>query len=142
MSHIQILQLRPNLHAIATAARLVSSLTHSKPKSHKQILSYATNSGASSVTFTPAWSQIPVTNLITHLPSYLVGLSRWGGGVSRKAKGGRQVHRECEGILTKCNGLRPCLASSQLALGHDTGATLDHHPDLSTLHPPNISLSS
>lgn len=80
MIPIKILQLQPNLNAIATAAPLMSSLPDNDPRNHKQILSYSTNARAAWVTFSPAWSQIPMTNLITHLPNYLVRLSRWGGG--------------------------------------------------------------
>lgn len=155
MIHITILQLEPNLNVIATAAHVLPPPQHSQ--NHKQILSYSPNGAAAWVTFTPAWSQIPMTNLIIHLPNYLVKLGRWGvkgnthihthtyqhahiqlglGGGCR----GRQVHRECEWILTKCTELCPDLASSQLALGHDTGATLDCHPNLSTPTTPHIAL--
>ncbi len=73
-----------------------------------------------------------MTNLITHLPNCLVRLGRWGRKGSTdtcmhtgSAGGyrGRQVRKECELILVKFIELHPGLASSQLTLGHNTGAT-------------------
>jgi len=46
---------------------------------------------------------------------------------------------QSEWILKKCTELCTGLASSQLALGRDTGATLDHHPTRTT-PPMHIAL--
>lgn len=97
-----------------------------------------------------------MTKLITHLPNYLVRLSRWGaaGACERGAlayvhahsvSGRPQGSSSATGVRFDTDkvhrvGSRPP-PPSQLALGHGAGATLDHHPDLSTPLKPCGSLS-